>query len=297
MPYVPLKTNSAPGVSLYAPAGGGGGGPNLSVSSVVVNGTTSSSGGAIAFTYDFPIDSALVPVGMVGVQQGLIYDYAGNATNAILSAVNNNAGGAQTGDFGARQLIIGTQGTGGQSVAKPTIYEVSSFLMVNPAISTPSIWVSSINGVAPGGGGGGPTTSLANVVSPLAYCPPGGSTSAFITATTTPNHSYRIEFPVRVQGWSTDDGIVNNYAPNAEDWLSIQPVGNVVGSPAPVFTTLQMAQVSSIANDWEGILSGTFQTTGTSVGVTATTALSVGYSTSIQVGTAPCYITDLGIVS
>lgn len=152
--------------------------------------------------------------------------------------------------------------------------------------------VSSINGVSfP------PFPQQAATISPnapLTYIKGGSTATLFTLPSQVAQHSYRLEFPVKVQGWNATDGNTNTYAPAPEDWLSIYPLGNVVGSPTPVFTTLQMAQVSSINNDWEGTLTCVWKNTANGAqGIVAGTSPSVNYSTSVEIG-AFGYLTDLG---
>ena len=125
----------------------------------------------------------------------------------------------------------------------------------------------------------------------------GGQTAPIIgLGSQTAQHSYRIEFPVKIQGWNATDGLTNSYAPNPQDWISFYPQGNVVGNPTPVFNTLQMAQISSINNDWEGTVSGVWKTTANGAqSIVAATSPSVTYSTSVEIG-AFVYVTDLGAI-
>jgi hypothetical protein len=130
----------------------------------------------------------------------------------------------------------------------------------------------------------------------LTYVKGGSDASLFLLPSQTAQHSYRIEFPVKIQGWNATDGLTPSYAPAAEDWITFYPQGNVVGSPAPVFNTLQMSMISSINNDWEGTISGVWKTTANGAEtIQAATAASVGYSTSVEIG-AFGYVTDLGAI-
>ena len=153
MSLVPNTVYANPSSALFSPIGSGGGGgggvgPDLVVSSIVINEKSNQNGGALAFSYDFPFSSAVVPAGMVGLQQGVVKDNLGNATNAVMAATNN-AGAGQTTDFAATRVIVGSQGTGANALAKPTIYEAAGYCMIDPSISTPELIVSSINGAAP----------------------------------------------------------------------------------------------------------------------------------------------------
>lgn len=140
-----------PGQPFYAAYGSGGGGgsagPNLVVSSIVVNGKQEDigNGGCVAFAYDFPFTEALLPVGYVGFQQGLIKDAGGGATNAMISAVNAG-GNALTSDFGAGRIIVGSQGTGPGAAAMPTLFQLNGAMNCAPSLFTSTIGISSING-------------------------------------------------------------------------------------------------------------------------------------------------------
>jgi hypothetical protein len=130
----------------------------------------------------------------------------------------------------------------------------------------------------------------------LTYVKGGSDAALFTLPSQTAQHSYRIEFPVKIQGWNATDGNTPSYAPAAEDWITFYPQGNVVGSPAPVFNTFQMAQISSINNDYEGVITGVWKTTATGAQtIQAATAPSVGYSTSVEIGSFG-YVTDLGAI-
>jgi hypothetical protein len=143
--------------AFFAPAsggggGGGGGGPNLTLSSIVMNSLSAApfGTGAISWAYDFPNNSAAMPAGQVGLQQGLVKDSAGNDTNAVVAAINAS-GSAQTADFAASRILVGTQGTGSLNAAVPTLFNVSGLLSIAPGASISSLTVSSINGAVPGG--------------------------------------------------------------------------------------------------------------------------------------------------
>jgi hypothetical protein len=87
-------------------------------------------------------------------------------------------------------------------------------------IATGNLTVSSING-----GAVPAAPQLTVAVSPanaLVYAPPGGGNSGgILNIAATANHSYRIEFPVKIQGWNSSNGLSNTYAPAIGDSLYI----------------------------------------------------------------------------
>ena len=154
MSILPNATQSAPGVNLYAPAsggGGGGGGPNLLVSTIGVN----PNGGINMFT-DSNIDAPPITFYLDGTN-----------TSAVNLQVVYGANESTSG-IGAGEAIGFITNASGNPFAPITCYQVQlcdslgNLAAVLEAGPTPgsayisSIYVSSLNGAAPGGGGSVP---------------------------------------------------------------------------------------------------------------------------------------------
>ena len=287
MSLLPNQSFVTPDKALFARgAGGGGGGGGGSFSTINVSTIDIQANGDINW------DGSVNFQGTNGGYLSLLSSFAGdNAANGI-EITGATGQGAST-----IQMYVNGQGDANLVVTNPAsklnipganIGQVSS-------ITAQAATFSSINGaVYP------PTTqpgvTTISPIAPVTYIKGGGTATLYTLPSQVAQHSYRIEFPVKIQGWNATDGNTNSYAPSAADWLSIYPQGNVVGSPAPVFTTLQMAQVSSINNDWEGTITGVWKTTASGAElIVAATAGSVGYSTSVEIG-AFGYVTDLGAI-
>ena len=290
MSLVPLATHRTPDTSLYAAlgAGGGGGGGGGSFSTINVSTIDLQANGDVNGTGSINLN--IVGAGswsLVSTTSAL--DGTTAATAQVMSSSDNTK---------LWEFVLPNDGKAYVSTSAASI----SYL--NPIIhnfgggslaQVSTLSVSSINGssyppVA---------TQQAVTISPnniLTYIRGSSDAVLFTLPSQTAQHSYRIEFPVKIQGWNATDGLTPSYAPAAQDFISFYPQGNVVGSPAPVFTTLQMAQISSINNDWEGVVSGVWKTTATGAQtIQAATTLSAPYSTSVEIGSFG-YVTDLGAI-
>lgn len=262
-------TYANPTTAYFSSGGGGGGGganPNFSSISLQANG-------------DINWDGSLNFQGTSGGYVSFFSTFAG------LSPANGiSITGAGTNNASTLNLYIGASGQANLEVLTPN----QSLTMPGVNLGGLStLTVSSINGQAQ------PVTIGPN--QSLTYVKGGGSANLFSLTNQIAQHIYRMEFPIKVQGWNATDGNSNTYAPAAGDFLTIYPFGNVAGSPAPVFTTLQMAQVSSLNNDWEGTVSCVWKCSANGAQTISVDTVGATYSTSVEIGGA-CIYQDLGVI-
>jgi hypothetical protein len=279
MSLLPSATYSAPGAPLYG--GGGGGGGSGSFSTINVSTIDIQPNGDINW------DGSVNFQGTNGGYLSLLSTIGGGAGNGIeLTGPSPTAASTINMYVGADGKAYLTTTTPNSALNMPGVNIAGT-----STITTGNLTLSSINGAAY------QPISVAAVAaqnSPV-YAPPGGGNSAAIyTITATAGHSYRVEMPVKIQGWSSINGLSNNYVPGASDVIYISPLGNVTGSPAPVFTTVPMSVVSTMNNDYEATVACSFRVSAN--GSTAIFANTIGanYSTSVEVGNGPMYVWDLG---
>ena len=274
------------GTSFYAAAGsggGGGGGPIINVSTINlqpngdINGAGSinlalASGGSWSFVSTTSALDGTTPASVIqfgSPDNTKVYNEGLGNDGKIFISTNATS-------INYMQPL--TVNMGGSALGSVSSLQVSS---INNQSYPPAVQTS-VSLIAPNNN--------------LTYVKGGGTATLFNVNPVVAQHSYRLDFSMKVQGWNASDGLTPSYAPLPQDWIDIYPLGNVAGSPGPVFTTLQMAQVSSINNDWEGTVSCSWKNTAPgAVGIVVNSAPSVLYSTSIEIG-AGGYLTDLGAI-
>jgi hypothetical protein len=170
MSLLPLATNSAPGVSLYAPAsggGGGGGGPNPAFSTITINdGVLTTNSGANGFVFQ----NSTTPVIQDAFLQSNTVPLAAGTGTANVFQLNSASGSNATLTIGAGNddaCYVWT-GLGGNQSGSTALF------LQTAGLYTSSLNVSSINGAVPGGGGGIQSTianGAANISIPAGAVP------------------------------------------------------------------------------------------------------------------------------
>ena len=278
MSVINQQVYAAPGVFYPGVGGGGGGGGSFST----INVSTID----IQPNGDINWDGSVNFQGTNGGYVSLLSTFAG------LSPANGiSITGAAGNESSTINLYIGASGQANLQVLTP------SAGLTMPGVQL--FGLSSVNTSSINGSAYPPTTQTGvSAVTPLnsglTYVKGGQTATLFSLNNQIAQHSYRLEFPAKIQGWNATDGLTNTYAPQATDWIDFYPLGNVAGNPTPVATTLSMPMISSMNNDWEGTITCVWKTTANGAqGFVANTSPSVAYSTSVEIG-AFGYLTDLG---
>jgi hypothetical protein len=322
MSLLPLKTFAAPGVPLFGAGGGGGGGGG-------------SGGAVSFSTITLPANGQLISVSTISAPasadptvriDGDLYVYTSSLTNenwgfeAYLGGGNTMNAFA---DFDAGEPGQGAVGVRGYSTVGGNQVIDSIFGMTTKTnrqgqiflqYETPGGGISTIGalsmditgtyltGLTSAAGGAGSQIQLSPYTSSILFQPQGAvachskipvSTNSYVPqAGTTQNlgawtsiagHLYDVRLPVRLDAVSQ---------PTAGDWAVI---GTDTGTANVGLGSFELAQVSTIGNQWETHLCGSVLASGATTTLTAIGKPGAGTSTAVTVTGSLAFIRDLGI--
>lgn len=317
MSLLPNQSWVTPTKTLWAPLGSGGGGGGGGGSTITVS-TIQMTSGNITGLSSIQTNSFLDLSGQFNVfSQGFgnsnvgfeVYNGGGNTTNAL---ADYDAGASGQGAIGVRgySTISGSQTIdalmtmtidnlrNGQIKLQHEWAGVSTM----GTISFNNNGTLGIQALPPGSGGAGSGIDIVGnkstitfqpqgteashfkiAVSTNTYVPQAGTTQNLGAFTSVVGNLYDIRLPVRIDAVSQ---------PTAGDWAVI---GTDTATANVGLGTFELAQVSSVGNQYESHLCGSVIASGTTTTLTAIGKLGAGTSTAVTVTGSAAFIRNLGI--